>query len=63
MITWSDNDGNIVVTKVGHRCGKTCRFWITGVTGTGTGLAFGNPQHTTYLYRGVKGFYRYITLG
>jgi hypothetical protein len=46
-------------TKVGHGYGKTRGFWVTGVTGTGTGWAFGNPRHTATRTRGIAGMYGY----
>ena len=30
--------------KVGHGCGKTHGFWVTGVMGTGMGSVFGTPR-------------------
>ena len=63
LVTSSPPRNACVTTKVGHGYGKTRGFWVTGVTGTGTGLAFGNPRHTVYPYRGVTGFQGYIILG
>jgi len=48
------------VVRVGHGYGKTRGFGVTGVTGTGTGWAFGNPRHTATRTRGITGIHRYI---
>jgi hypothetical protein len=53
----SDCVGGIV--RVGHGYGKTHGFGVTGVTGTGTGWAFGNPRHTATCTRGIAGMYGY----
>jgi hypothetical protein len=42
--TSNDQDvENATYNKVGHGCGKTRGFWVTGLTGTGTVSYFGNP--------------------
>ena len=49
----------MIPDKVGHGYGKTRGFRVTGVTGTGTGWAFGNPRHTATRTRGIAGMYGY----
>ena len=53
----SNNAQMPVEDRVGHGYRKTRGYLVMGVTGTGTVVDFGTPQHTAYLYRSVTGIH------